>query len=120
MKSNPHIGYICIMNLGPPHAKSLAGGAVSVNPPGPRSVDTIGLRGLSRSLISSLMHPQDSLSSVFCMVVGLCICFNQLLDEPSQKTIMLGFCPQAQQNTINGVRGWLSHMGGSQVGSVIG
>lgn len=33
---------------------------------------------------------------------------------------MLGSCLQAQQSIVNSVQGWLSPMGGSQVGPVIG
>lgn len=38
----------------------------------------------------------------------------------SQKTVMLGFCLQAKQSIINGVRRQISHRDGSQVGTVIG
>jgi hypothetical protein len=47
--------------------------------------------------------------------------FHQLLDEASQKTVMLGSRLQAQQSIINSVRGWFSlSWDGSQVGAVIG
>ena len=51
------------------------------------------------SLASLILHPtipQDSLSSAIVrLAVGLCICFHQLLDEASQKTVMLGSWLQA-------------------------
>jgi hypothetical protein len=64
--------------------------------------------------------PQDSPSSAWCLAVGVCICLHLLPDEASQGTVMLGSCLQAQQSVINSVRGWRSHMDGSQVGAVIG
>jgi hypothetical protein len=53
--------------------------------------------------------------------LGLYICFHQLLNEDSQKTVMLGSCLQAQQSIINSINrlfgslphgiglGWASH-----------
>jgi hypothetical protein len=44
------------------------------------------------SIIPPLLLPQDSLSSAQCLTMDLCICFHQLLDKTSQKTVTLGSC----------------------------
>jgi hypothetical protein len=45
------------------------------------------------------------------LAVSLYICYHQLLDKVSQKTVMLGLCLQALQSIINRIMGWLSPMG---------
>ena len=42
MKTKLHNCYICAEGLGPSHAYSLVCGSVSVNPYGPRLVDSVG------------------------------------------------------------------------------
>ena len=71
-----------------------------MSPHGTRLFDSVGLLVVSLTLlVSPILSPiilQDSLSSACCLVVGLCICFDQLLDEASQKTVMLGSYLNAQ------------------------
>jgi hypothetical protein len=98
MKTKLHISYICVGGLNASHAFSLVGGSVSVSPCGPRSVDSVGFLVVSlTSLAPSILHPslpQDSLSSAYCLAVGLCICFHQFLGEASLMTVMIGSCLQ--------------------------
>ena len=54
----------------------------------------------AHSILSTTLL-QDFRSATWCVAVGLCICFLQLLDDTSQETVMLGFCLKAQQNIIN-------------------
>ena len=91
MTTKLHICYICVGGLGPDNACSLVGASVSVGPHGPRLVYSVGLS------IVSLTMPllQDSLSSTYCLVMGFWIYFHQLLDEASQKTVMVCSCLQA-------------------------
>lgn len=45
-------------------------------------------------------HTQNSVSSFYCLAVGVYICFHQLLNEASLKTIMLGCGLEVQQGII--------------------
>ena len=47
MKTQLHIGNICVVGLGPVHACSLVGGSVSVKPHSPRLAGPVGLLVLS-------------------------------------------------------------------------
>lgn len=38
--------------------------------------------------------------------MGLCICFYQVLDENSHRTIMLNFCVYVQKSILSNVRNW--------------
>ena len=115
METKLHICYICAEGLGPAPACSLVGGSGSVSPHGPRLLDPLGLLVVSlTSLAPSILPlflPQDSLSSILCLTVGLCICFYELLDETSPKTVMLGSCLQVWQSITNNVRGWFFLIG---------
>ena len=79
---------------GPVHLWSLVGGLVSENPQRSRLIDSLGLpvEFLSSSgpsiLPLTLLYASPSHRQ--CLAVGLCISFSQLLDEASQKTVMLG------------------------------
>lgn len=92
MKIKMHIYYKYVGDLGPADACSLVGVSVSVNPHISRLVDYVCL--LVESLtppFPSILPPtllKDPLSSTKCLAIGLC--FNHLLDEVSQKTLMLG------------------------------
>jgi hypothetical protein len=58
MKTKLHICYICVGNLGPPHACSLVVDSVSVSPHGPRLVDSVGFLVVSlTSLAPSNLCP---------------------------------------------------------------
>lgn len=90
--------------LGPAPACSLFGVSVSVKLHGSKLVDSVNLlvvsmTSLAHSILSSTL-PQDFPSSAHCLAMGLHICFQQLLDEASQKTVMLGSY-QAQQSFTN-------------------
>jgi hypothetical protein len=56
-----------------------------LSPYGPRLVDSVGLHVVSLTPPAcstlSLTYLQDSLSSTWCLAVGLWICFHPLLDE---------------------------------------
>ena len=85
--------------LGPGPASSLVGDSFSVSPLQLTLVDcvdllVVSLIPLAYSLPTPTL-PQDFLSSVCCLAMGLCICFHLLLDEASQETVMLGSCLQA-------------------------
>ena len=85
--------------LGPTCVCSLVVGSVSESSQGYRLVDSVDLPveslfPLGRSILPATL-PQDSPSSVQCLAVGLCICFSQLLDGASQRTVTLGSCLQA-------------------------
>jgi hypothetical protein len=104
MKIKLHTCYIYVGGLGPAHEYSLVGSLVSVSSHRSRLVYSVDLLVVSlTSLAPSTLPPpptlpQDSPSSTYCLVVGLCFCFHQLLDEASQKTVMLGYyCLQACQ-----------------------
>ena len=68
MKTKLYICYKCVGGLGPAPAYTLAGGPGSEIPHGPRTVDFIGLLGVSLTppacLLLSPTIPQDILSSV--------------------------------------------------------
>jgi hypothetical protein len=89
MKTKLYICCKCVGGLGPTHACSLVGGSVSVSPQGLRLLDSVGLLVMSLtspalSILSPTL-PHDSLSSAWCLAVGLCICLHPLLDEASQE-----------------------------------
>jgi hypothetical protein len=71
-------------NLGPAPMCSLVGGPGSVSPHGPRLVDSLDLFVVS-------LTPQ-TLISVWCLTVILCMCLYLLLSEAFQETVMLGPC----------------------------
>ena len=89
---------------------------------GSRLVDTVGLPvGLpspSAPSLLALILPYGSLTSVPFFVVGICICFSQLLGRAYQRTGVLGSC--CKQNIASiivsgiGAHPW----NGSQVGTV--
>ena len=95
MKTKLHICYKCAGGLCTAHACSLVGNSVSGNPYGPRKFDfvnlVVSLATLALSIFSPTL-PQDSLNSTYCLVVDLCICFHQLMDEASKKIVMTGSC----------------------------
>jgi hypothetical protein len=80
-------------------------------PQGSRLVEFVGLlvEFLTTSGLGSLILPptlpQDFLSFIYYLAVGLCICSGQLLGGTSQ-TLMLGSCLQAKQSIINSTRDW--------------
>jgi hypothetical protein len=63
-----------------------------------RLFDYVGFLVEFLSPLGSLFLPptllQDLMSS-FCLAVGLCLCFSQLVGRASQRTVMLGSCLQA-------------------------
>lgn len=91
------------------HTCYLFGGSVSVGPNGPRLVDSVGFLVASLTPLTPIIllpHlPQDSSNVTYCLVVGLCPCFHQLLHEPSLMTVILGSCLQVKQSVISSVRG---------------
>ena len=86
----------------PVHACSLFGCSVSVSPHGLRVVGSVGLlvmslTSLAPSIFQPLPQPSTRLPelSAWCLSVGLCICFHQLLDKASRRTVVLSSCLQS-------------------------
>lgn len=94
-------------------ACSLVGGSVSLSPYGPKLVDSVGVLVVFLTSLASLILPphlpQNSVSSTYCLALGLCLSVYQFLYEASLMRVMFGSCLQLQQNTINSVKGGLSH-----------
>ena len=67
-------------DLGAAPVCSLVGGLVSVSPHWPMLADSVGLLVVSLTplapLILPTILPKDSLSSAYCLAVGLCVCFH--------------------------------------------
>lgn len=59
------------------------------------------------SSYSSIVSP----STIHCLAVGVCMCLSLLLGGASQRSAILGFCPQVEQSFINSVGEWCLHMG---------
>jgi hypothetical protein len=74
------------------HVCFLVGSSVSVNPHGSRLVDFISTYGsltpLAPSVLASTLS-QDYPRSTQFLAVGLCIYLHQLLDETSQRPVVL-------------------------------
>jgi hypothetical protein len=85
--------YICYKwkGLGPAPACSLVDGSVSTSHHRPKFVDSVGHLVVSLSppvyLILYVTLPQDTLSSIWCLVMGLCIHVHLLLDEPLRRQV---------------------------------
>ena len=92
-KTEQPMYYIYSRGLIPSCVCSLVGGSVSESLHVSRLVDTDGLfmdfLFIGRPLILSKTLLKDTLCSVQCQAVGLCICFTQVLDGHSQSTIIL-------------------------------
>jgi hypothetical protein len=96
MEPELHVCCICAGGLCLTHVCSLVGGSVPESSQGPRLVDSVGLSVLflflSGPSILSPALPNESLNSIQCLAVVLCICFSQLLGRASQRTVTLGSC----------------------------
>jgi hypothetical protein len=99
--------YICAWDLGPVLECSLVEG-LSGSSQGSRLVDTVGLSvGLTSTSVTSILSPilpWGPLSSVPCLPLHICACLSQLLGRDSQRTAILGSCPQVQHSISNRVR----------------
>jgi hypothetical protein len=88
IKTKLHIcSYICVGVLGPAHVCSLVGGSVSRRAQGSSLVDSVchlveSLTPLGLPVLPTTL-PQDSPRSVYCLAMGFCICFSQLVTGAS-------------------------------------
>jgi len=99
MKIQLYICYKCVGGLGPATVCSLVGGLVSGSPHGHKLVASVGLLVVSLTPLDSRnLSPYPfpkSLRALLHIWLRVSICFHRLLDEASQKTVMLVSCLQA-------------------------
>jgi hypothetical protein len=135
MKTKQHICYKCVYggvgsglpSSGTSHYEcSLIGGSVSVSPHVFRLVDSVCLLVLTLippvCLFLSLTLLWESRISDWCLAVGLCNCFHQLLDEASQEAVMLSSCLQTSDRRVSLIVSGVGFFSWDmfQVGPVIG
>jgi hypothetical protein len=104
MKTKLHICYKCV---GPSSSPFMlfSWWFILCESPWPQVIGlcrSCGVLDPSSSLTSPTSHSSTGLPELCLMLaVGLCICLHPLLDEASQKTVMLVLCLQAEQSIIN-------------------